>query len=187
MKKKRKSIGLLAFLIVVLSVCTRSQGAQEPKAVINDPAAAARLEGEHFLALQWISWDYYGNATITRDDHGHWKITGRQDSRENDDSLTIEGIITEINTLSFKFSGKIVTKVSHHNNGKPAIRSGDMTFRISGKRRYWRLKEMQNPDDNVVDYIDIFFKKYERTKEAQQTSAGDSSTRADAGLGTPEK
>ncbi|MBU1109041.1 MAG: hypothetical protein KKB51_20345 [Candidatus Riflebacteria bacterium] len=126
--------------------------------VINDPVAATKLVGEHFLALQWISWDHFGKVTIAKNDTAAWKISGRQDSRENNDYLSIDGIVTEISTLSFGFSGKIVTKVSLINNGEPVTRSGNMTFRISGKRRYWRLKEMQNPEDNVVDYIDIFFK-----------------------------
>lgn len=32
------------------------------------------------------------------------------------------------------------------------------TFRVTGKRPYWRLKEMQNvcEGDNTVDYLDIY-------------------------------
>ena len=49
-------------------------------------------------------------------------------------------------------------KISHINGGKPCAREGAMTFKITGKRRYWRLQEMNNPCDGVTDYVDIFFR-----------------------------
>ena len=171
MKSNKYTIGILTLLILLLPV-KLSFGAEETNTVISDVTAASKLAGDHFFALQWISWDYYGKVTITTNSNAVWQIKGRQDSREGDDYVTIDGVIKEINTLDFKFIGMIVTKVSHINDGQPSIRSGEMTFRISGKRQYWRLKEMQNPDDGVVDYVDIFFKKYEKHEQAQQGGPG---------------
>jgi len=48
--------------------------------------------------------------------------------------------------------------VSHINGGEPCLREGEMTFAITGKRRFWRLQQMQNPCNEVVDYIDIFLR-----------------------------
>jgi len=149
-----------AFLVLFGNYSRSNEPAAPSQTIINDQVSATRLSGDHFFALQWISWRHFGKASII-DKGGVWHITGRQDSRESDDYITIDGIITEINPLDFKFDGEIVTRVSHINGGKPCVRSGTMTFRISGKRQYWRLNEMRNPEDNVVDYIDIFFHKYE--------------------------
>ena len=116
------------------------------------------LLGRHFFSLQWISWDYYGRVTVTQKD-GLLYLKGGQEAREGEDFVSIDGVVTELSRYDFKFKGKIVTKISHINNGEPCVREGEMTFRITGKRKYWRLQEMNNPCENVVDYIDIFFRK----------------------------
>jgi hypothetical protein len=40
-------------------------------------------------------------------------LKGEQKGRGNDDFLTVDGIVTQIDEKEFKFDGKIVTKVSH--------------------------------------------------------------------------
>lgn len=160
-----KPIMIFACLTALCSLVLGSSSQLEkptlsPRTVINSQTAATKLLGDHFFSLQWISWRYYGKASVTEND-GDWLISGRQDSRESDDYIKIHGRITEINATDFKFDGEIVTRVSHINSGKPCTRSGEMTFRISGERKYWRLKEMKNPCEDVTDYIDIFFKKYD--------------------------
>lgn len=129
-----------------------------PKTLIGDPAAARKLKGDHEFSLQWISWDDFGKVRVT-DESGLWRIRGRQDSRENDDFVSIDGVITEISTHEFKFDGVIVTRVHHLAEGEPVTRTGPKTFRITGRRQYWRMMEMQNPADQVVDYIDVFFRR----------------------------
>ncbi len=131
--------------------------AAQGRTVINDRAAAAMLLGKHKLSLQWISWEHFGTATFTNE-AAVYSVRGSQKGRGNADLLTIEGIIVSINAKQFVFEGKIVTQVSHINGGKPCIRQGDFTFRITGKRKYWRLQEMDNPCDEATDYIDIYFK-----------------------------
>lgn len=130
---------------------------QEVKTVVNDKAAKAKLLGKHKFSLQWIGWDYFGTASIT-DQSGTLKVDAEQKSRENSDYVRMNGIITVIDSLQFKFRGTIDIKVYHLNGGKPCKREGDFTFAIKGNRKYWRLQEMSNPCEEVVDYVDIFFK-----------------------------
>ncbi|MCS6884358.1 MAG: hypothetical protein RMM17_08920 [Acidobacteriota bacterium] len=121
-----------------------------------DESAKSRLLGAKKLSLQWISWNYFGKVEVS-EENGTIRLKGRQDSRKGGDYLTIEGVVTEIKATEFKFRGKIVTSISHINGGQPCLREGDFTFKVTGKRRYWRLQEMQNPCEDVVDYIDIYF------------------------------
>ena len=45
----------------------------------------------------------------------------------------------------------------------PAFKSthikGTFNFVATGNRKYWRMQEMENPVDECVDYIDIYFKR----------------------------
>jgi hypothetical protein len=128
-----------------------------PVAVINDAAAKAMLLGSHKFSCQWISWDYFGKAEVT-EENGVLRLKAEQRRQDGTDFVQLEGFITEVNSLNFLFQGWIVTQVSHINDGQPCRREGPMTFRITGRRKYWRLKEMENPCEEVVDYIDIYFR-----------------------------
>ena len=130
--------------------------AQE-RTIINDAAAAKMLLGTHKLSLQWISWDYFGTATVTNK-AAVYSIKGSQKGRSNSDFLTIEGIIVSIDAKQFVFEGNITMQVSHINRGKPCTRQGDFTFKITGKRKYWRMQEMDKPCDEATDYVDIYFR-----------------------------
>ena len=129
-----------------------------PQALIHDSKAALKLAGKHEFSLQWISWDDFGVATVTKE-RGMWRIVGRQDSQENDDFMTIDGVITEIDTHEFKFEGTIVTRIHHIAGGEVVTRTGPKTFRMTRGRPYWRMMEMNNPEDGVVDYIDVFVRR----------------------------
>jgi len=111
------------------------------------------------LSLQWIGWDYFGRADVTQRS-GVLYLKGEQKGRgeNSSDYLKIDGIVTRVDAKEFKFDGKIVMQISHNNNGQPCERTGEMTFRITGKRKYWRLAEMDNPCDGVTDYVDIYFR-----------------------------
>lgn len=149
-----KKFAILAFVFFALSA--NSIFAQQ-KTVVSDAKARAMLLGRHKLSLQWISWNYFGSALVT-DKNGLLSIKGKQTGRKDDDYLTIDGIITSVDAKEFKFDGKIVVKVSYLNNGEPCERTGEMTFKITGRRKYWRLQEMTNPCDEAVDYVDVFFR-----------------------------
>ena len=148
----------LVLLTAVLNLLAISMWAQD-KTDVNNAAAARMLVGRHRLSLQWVSWDYFGVATVTNR-RGVYSIKGEQKGRRTEASnfVKLDGRITSIDAKEFKFIGKIVTQVSHINGGKPCTRDGEFTFKITGKRRYWRLQQMDNPCDPVTDYVDIYFK-----------------------------
>lgn len=151
MLKKIILIGLL--VLVGLSFSAFAQR----KTVINSQKAKAMLLGSHKFSLQWISWDYFGTATVTQR-NGVFYLKGEQKARRGTDFVRIDGVITEINERDFIFDGKIITQVRTIANGEPCERAGEMVFKITGKRKYWRLQQMDNPCDSVTDYVDIFFR-----------------------------
>lgn len=124
---------------------------------VNNAPAARMLLGRHLMSLQWISWDYFGKATVTNT-RGVYRLKGEQKGRGNDDFVRVDGVIRSIDAKQFTFEGTIITQVSHINGGEPCTRDGEFVFRITGKRKYWRLMEMDNPCDGVTDYVDIYFR-----------------------------
>lgn len=148
-----KRIFAMLLLVVALSAAVFAQ----QKTVVNDAKARQMLLGRHKISLQWISWDFFGTATVTNR-KGVFYLKGEQKGRKSDDFVTVDGVITSIDAKEFKFDGKIVTQVSHIFGGKPCEREGEMTFRITGKRKYWRLQQIDNPCDGVADYVDIYFR-----------------------------
>ncbi|PYT01808.1 MAG: hypothetical protein DMF63_02935 [Acidobacteria bacterium] len=133
-----KRIVITAFFVLIFGI---SVSAQE-KTDVKDEAAAQMLLGRHQVSLQWISWDYFGVATVTK----------------KGDLFQISGRILSISATEFKFRGEIITSVGHINDGLSCSRVGTSTFKITGTRRYWRLQQMDNPCDHVTDYVDIYFR-----------------------------
>ena len=115
------------------------------------------LSGRHMCSLQWISWTHFGSVTMTPDGNGGLICKGGQQSTENDDYLSIDGYMVPESPLHLKFTGKIVTCVEHINKGKPVVREGTYNFLVRGSRSYWRMQEMNNPEDSCADYVDIYF------------------------------
>lgn len=147
----KKLLPLVA--IAVFAVSVSAQG----KTDINNAAAAKTLLGRHKLSLQWISWDYFGTATVTNS-RGVYRIKGEQKAQGSTDFLKVDGVIKSIDAKEFVFEGTIATQISHINGGKPCTRDGEFRFKITGTRKYWRLMQMDNPCDPVTDYVDIYFK-----------------------------
>lgn len=143
----------LTFSLMFLTIAANAQD----RTIVNDAVAAKMLLGRHMLSLQWVSWDYFGSATVTKS-AGVYSIKGEQKGRGNPDFLKIGGTIKSIDAKEFVFEGTIVTQVSHINGGAPCTREGEFTFKITGKRKYWRLTQMDNPCDPVTDYVDIYFR-----------------------------
>jgi hypothetical protein len=128
--------------------------------IVNSRTGYAQLLGRHKLQLQWISWfepKKSGDLTVT-DRQGLLVIKGAQRDPRTGDFVEVDGIVTRVEDWTFDFRGRIVTRVSHINGGEPCLREGDMTFAIKGKRRFWRLQQMDNPCDGVTDYVDIFLR-----------------------------
>lgn len=129
----------------------------QEKTTVDNAKAETMLLGKHKLSLQWISWDYFGAAKVTKND-GVYYLKGEQTQRDGTDFVKVDGVITEISAKKFSFNGTITMQISHINNGEPCERTGDMIFKITGKRKYWRLQEMNNPCEGVTDYVDIYFR-----------------------------
>lgn len=128
-----------------------------PKTLIKDAHAKRMLLGKHRFSLQWVSWDYFGKALVNNDG-GTLFIYGEQKARQGNDYVKIDGFFKEVSTDELKFFGTIEVQVSHNNNGKVCKRQGDMIFKITQNRKYWRLQEMQSPCGIETDYVDIFFR-----------------------------
>ena len=127
--------------------------------IVNNQGAKKKLLGEHSFGVQWLGDTRPGTVTVTEKD-GQFYIKGQQKGTAGagvNDYVTIDGTITKINKRNFVFNGEISIKVNFIADGKPCVRNGEMTFRISGKRKYWRLKENANPCGTYTDYVDIYF------------------------------
>ena len=148
---------IISATIVILFFGLMAVGQQRTD--INNSAAARMLLGRHRLSLQWVSWDYFGVATVTNR-RGVYSLKGEQKGRgkQNSDFVKVDGIVTSVDAKEFSFQGQIITQVSHINGGKPCTRDGEFTFKITGRRKYWRLQQMDNPCEPVTDYVDIYLK-----------------------------
>jgi hypothetical protein len=149
---KQRTLALLGMLLLIAGSAFAQQRTR-----INDTRAKAMLLGRHRLSLQWISWDYFGTATVT-ERRGVLFLKGEQKGRGSSDFVRVDGRITSVDAKQFTFDGKVVMQISHINGGEPCEREGEMTFKITGKRKYWRMQEMDNPCDEATDYVDIYFK-----------------------------
>lgn len=156
---KKISLALLLLLSSAAGSVMAQQKAATPsgKTLIKDAAAKARLLGSHRFSLQWISWDYFGKAVVTNQ-KGRLLVKGIQRARDSKDFVRMNGVITEVAAKEFTFNGVIEVKVSHNNNGNICKREGEMTFKITQNRRYWRLQQMLSPCGDETDYVDIFFR-----------------------------
>lgn len=126
------------------------------KTLIKDTKTKNSLVGTNNCSLQWISWKQLGNLKVDEKDN-KLIVTGSQ--KINGNELIIDGYFTAVNTNRLDFNGKITTKVSYINNGQPCYREGDMTFMKYSGRNFWRLQEMDNPCEEVADYVDISIRK----------------------------
>ena len=167
-----------AATVVALLALTAPAAAEElapvAKTVVRDGHARQQLVGAHKLSLQWISWKRFGRATV-REEDGVLKLSGEQvgagqttgrdgGSATQDggsgtvDTLRLWGSIVEVRAREFVLRGTITTQVSTIAGGRACTRTGDFTFALRGKRPYWRLQQMQNPCDDVVDYVDLYLR-----------------------------
>jgi hypothetical protein len=113
-------------------------------------------KGKHNLTLQWLGWDKPGSVVIDYEGEGIYSIKGSQ--RTNNGYVEINGSFATVSKKELRFTGKIVTQVSHNNNGEPCIKEGTFTFLSTKNRKYYRLQEMENCEGGrLVDYVDIYF------------------------------
>ena len=156
-------VALLLMPVAANAQKRRGSRSRRPVATSNLTALERKVVGKHMLSLQWISWEYFGTANITKQADGTLRCTGEQLSRGDDshigDYLKIDGTVRIVSALDLEFTGTIRTKIYHINGGKPCIRDGYYEFASTQGRKYWRLQQMDNPCEGCVDYVDIYFNK----------------------------
>lgn len=150
------------FIIVTLLIqYTFTLNAEIPSVSVwsqNKTVDQKSIAGKHLLSLQWISWEKFGSVSLTAlKESGKYSCKGSQYSDDKTDWLILDGTITQIDAKHLKFEGTIKTRVSYIAGGVEQVRKGIFDFVASGKRKYWRLQQMDNPGDVCVDYVDIYF------------------------------
>ena len=143
------SLALLLSLIVSAAAAPAAE-----RTIVNDAAALARLRGNSGLTLQWISWDHRGRVAVT-DRAGVIHLAGSQAARGGAGRLEIDGDVVEIGRDRFTFRGRIAI-TDTPDAGRNCLRDGTYEFRVTGRRRYWRLQQME-VCDGLTDYVDIYF------------------------------
>jgi hypothetical protein len=130
--------------------------AQAGRTIVTDPAALARLQRNSGVTLQWISFESpaRGHVRLTREG-GLYRLRGEQRSRRDSGRLTLDGVVTAIGPRSFRFEGRIVI-TDAPDRGRECVRDGGFDFLVTGRRRYWRLQQME-VCDGLTDYVDIYF------------------------------
>jgi len=119
-----------------------------------DPAALARLRHNSGVTLQWISWDYRGRLAVS-EQGGRILLRGGQRERRGPGRLELDGELLWIMADRFAFHGRILI-ADTPDPGRNCLRDGTFEFRITGRRRYWRLQQMEQCD-GLTDYVDIYF------------------------------
>ncbi|HXG64736.1 MAG TPA: hypothetical protein VNO70_06490 [Blastocatellia bacterium] len=151
------SLAASLFLLVILSPPS-AIAQSRPKTEVRNERARQLLLGKHKFQLHWISWGNwkdFADLTVT-DKNGTFVVKGRQE--KSGDYVEVDGIVLMVDDRVFTFQGTIITRVSHNNEGQPCKREGTFTFKITGKRKYWRMQEYESPCDGVADYVDIFLR-----------------------------
>ncbi len=119
----------------------------------------ALLGGEHRLTVQWMGWEKAGAAQVKKEEDGTFTVEGEQRDPKTGDFLTVKGRIVEVGDRRLVFEGEVRLKVSYLCDGAEAVRQGRLVFKRTGKRRYWRMADMQSPCDGHVDYVDLYLRK----------------------------
>lgn len=122
------------------------------KTEILDQAAYERLRNNSGVTLQWLWSDKRGHLTA-RDDRDVVSLEGGQIN--GDRSVELRGEVVSISADRFTFRGTILI-LNAPDPGRRCERTGDYEFRATGKRKYWRLQQME-ACGGLTDYVDIYY------------------------------
>lgn len=122
------------------------------KTEILDQAAYERLRNNSGVTLQWLWSDKRGHLTA-RDDRDVVSLEGGQIN--GDRSVELRGDVVSISADRFIFRGTILI-LNAPDPGRRCERTGDYEFRATGKRKYWRLQQME-ACGGLTDYVDIYY------------------------------
>ncbi|WP_202729864.1 hypothetical protein [Achromobacter xylosoxidans] len=124
----------------------------EQKTEIKSQAAYERLLHNSGISVQWLWTDARGKLNAV-DDNDVVRLEGGH-TNENG-SVTIKGQVLSISADRFTFRGTILI-VDAPDKGRRCERTGDYEFRATGKRKYWRLQQME-ACGGLTDYVDIYY------------------------------
>lgn len=115
---------------------------------------AVRLKQNSGITLQWIGWENRGDAAISADTFGTYRLYGRQTGPEGE-LLIVLGKITEIGDGYFILDG-IIQIANAPDDGRECHANKEWRFAVTQGRKYYRLREFEWCD-GLTDYIDIYF------------------------------
>jgi len=139
---------------IIFTLAALLAAAPPERTAIDSPGALAMLRHNGGLTLQWISWDYRGRVRVSESE-GLVHLSGSQAARDGAGRLELDGDVLSIAADRFVFRGRIVI-TDAPDPGRACTRLGTFEFRITGRRRYWRLQQMEQCD-GLTDYVDIYF------------------------------
>jgi len=139
-------------LVILFVLSFFSFYAQEEE---NPTASEDVLVGEHMFGVQFIS-DGYGSAEILRNDEGELVIFAEQYSKNKEEYVLLEGTIEVADDRNFTITGHL--KLFTEGCCGLLDRDVSYTFRKTGSRKYWRLKEREDlcSQYTCAYYMDIF-------------------------------
>jgi hypothetical protein len=150
-----KILARLSLAVLVL-LPAAAQGQPGERTVVDDPAALQRLRGNSGITLQWISFETPARGRVTVSERGGLvHLRGTQVERNGAGRLELVGDVLRIGANSFTFRGRIAISDTPE-AGRECIRDGEYEFRVTQRRRYWRLQQM-TVCDGLTDYVDIYF------------------------------
>lgn len=122
------------------------------KTDIKNQAAYERLLNNSGVTVQWL-WSAQRGKLNAKDVNDVVRIDGEQANFEG--TLKINGEIVSIDSDRFVFRGTILI-LDAPEKGRRCERTGDYEFRATGKRKYWRLQQMETCG-KLTDYVDIYY------------------------------
>jgi len=147
--------------VALLLAAAMSAGSPAPAApaaaertIVTDRTALARLRRNSGITLQWIGFDTPARGHVQVTDRGGF-VHLRGSQRGGGGELTLDGDVLSIGRTSFTFRGEI-SIVGTPDATRNCLRDGTFEFRITQRRRYWRLQQME-ACDGLTDYVDIYF------------------------------
>lgn len=130
-------------------------GAPVLRTEVRDRDALNRLKRNSGMSLQWISWDNSRGRLQVEERDGLVRLHGAQQQRNGPGRLEIEGVVLSIDRTSFVFQGRVSIRQAPDDRAE-CLRDGTLNFRVTGNRRYWRMREME-ACGGLTDYVDIYF------------------------------
>lgn len=145
-----------AVLLVPANAAPAVTAASVPQSHVNSASGLAKLIANKGVTLQW-NWNAGPGKLLVEARDGWLHLKGEQ--RDNGGgTLEIDGVVTRLDDRIFTFRGRIALYDAEAK--VDCVRNGDYTFRITGARKFWRLKEQIAGCPgraDLTDYVDIRF------------------------------